>query len=331
MTALDGEHRANRPEPPAADRLSRLLAMVPYLTARQGVPLAEAARHFDISEDELVEDLQLLFVCGTPGHLPDDLIEAEWESGRVYLTNADAIARPLRLGLDEAVALLAGLRTLTAVRGVSDSAALDGALAKLSAAAGDAVHAADAVSVDLDSGAGPEVLSACRTALEGRRRLHLRYLVTARDEATERDVDPMRLVSADGRWYLEGWCHRAEDTRLFRLDRVLQADVLEDDGTPPADAVARNLDDALFRPGPDDLVVTLVLQPWARWVAEYYPVESVTELDEDRLRVRLRTADDGWLRRLLLRLGGGATVEDPPELAQATVELADAALRAYDA
>ncbi|MFP5347063.1 MAG: WYL domain-containing protein, partial [Actinomycetes bacterium] len=96
-----------RKQPPnAADRLSRLLAMVPYLTARQGVPLADAARHFGLTEDELVADLELLFVCGRPGHMPDDLIEADWESGHVYVGNADDIARPLRLGLDEAVALL---------------------------------------------------------------------------------------------------------------------------------------------------------------------------------------------------------------------------------
>jgi predicted DNA-binding transcriptional regulator YafY len=126
----------------AADRLSRLLAMVPWLLSRQGVPLAEAAQQFGISEDELVCDLELLFVCGAPGHMPDDLIEADWESGKVYLDNADAIARPLRLGLDEALTLLVGLRTLADVRGVAGRKALDGALAKLSSAAGEAGAAA---------------------------------------------------------------------------------------------------------------------------------------------------------------------------------------------
>ena len=53
---------------------------------------------------------------------------------------------------------------------------------------------------------------------------------TGRDEATERDVDPMRIVGDDGRWYLEGWCHRAEDTRLFRMDRVEELTVLDVDG-----------------------------------------------------------------------------------------------------
>ena len=77
-------------------------------------------RHFGISETQLVKDLELLFVCGTPGHMPDDLIEADWESGQVFLGNADPIARPLRLAVDEAVALLAGLRTLAQVPGLHE-------------------------------------------------------------------------------------------------------------------------------------------------------------------------------------------------------------------
>jgi len=316
----------------AADHLSRLLAMVPWLLARQGVPLAEAAQQFGLTEDELVKDLELLFVCGTPGHMPDDLIEADWESGKVYLDNADAIARPLRLGLDEAMALLVGLRTLADVRGVAGRDALEGALAKLSTAAGDAGAAASAVQVDLATGAGPDVLATCRTALQQHRRLHLRYLVAARDESTERDVDPMRLVSLDGRWYLEGWCHRADDVRLFRLDRVIEATELDHDGTPPPQAVGRDLDSDLFRPGPDDLLVTLELGPAARWVADYYPVESSVESSGAAvggLTIGLRTAETAWLRRLMVRLGGTARVVDPPDLARDVAEAAEQALAAY--
>jgi predicted DNA-binding transcriptional regulator YafY len=329
-----------RPQPAsAADRLSRLLALVPWLLGHQGVPLEEAAHHFAITPEQLVRDLELLFVCGTPGHMPDDLIEAEWEDGRVYLGNADAIARPLRLGLDEALALVAGLRTLLDVPGAGDREALTGALAKLSEAAGEAAAAARAVSVDLrgDDGApGPgraqraeEVLATVRAALRGRRRLHLRYLVLSRDEATDRQVDPMRVLTVDGRWYLEGWDHRSSSVRLFRLDRVLHAELTGADGTPPPEALARDVDDGLFQPSPEDLLVTLDLAPAARWVVEQVPVEDVAERGDGRLRVRLRTADPRWLRRLLLSLGGSAAVVEPPEVAAMVADAAERALDAY--
>lgn len=314
----------------ASDRLSRLLAMVPWLLRRQGVPLAEAARHFGISETQLVKDLELLFVCGTPGHLPDDLIEADWESGRVYLDNADAIARPLRLNVDEAVALLVGLRTLAEVPGLHDRQPLESALAKLSAASGDASAAAATVSVDLTAGAQEAALSAAGEALARRRRLRLRYLVPSRDETTDRDVDPMRLTSVGRRWYLEAWCHLAEDVRLFRIDRVVRAEVLEVDGTPPAGAVARDVvSEPLFRPSEDDEEVTLDLAPAARWVSEYYSVESVEPLPDGGQRVRLRVADSRWVARLVLRMGGAVSVVAPAALAARTAEEARRALDAY--
>ncbi len=313
----------------SAERLSRLLAMVPWLLNRQGVSLDGAARHFGISQAQLVADLELLFVCGTPGHLPDDLIEADWESGEVYLANADVISRPLRLSVDEAVALLAGLRTLAQVPGLHDREALESALTKLSAAAGDAALAASALSASLGRGAREHVLAAVRDGVSRHRRLHLRYLVPSRDEATERDVDPMRLLTVDDRWYLEGWCHRAEGVRLFRLDRIEGIEVLDADGTPPADAVGRDVDERLFAPSPEDVVVTVDLEPGARWVAGYYPVEHVAELGDGRLRVTLRAAAADWVPRLALRLGGDLRVVTPPELADEVRRRSSAALAAY--
>jgi proteasome accessory factor C len=314
---------------PATERLSRLLAMVPWLLSHQGVPLADAAAEFGVDERQLVKDLELLFVCGLPGHLPDDLIEADWEEGFVYLGNADAISRPLRLGVDEALALIVGLRTLMGIPGVGDREAVSRALAKLEAAAGAAGEPADTVQVSLGRILDADVLTTAEEALRTNRRMHLGYLVPHRDETTERDVDPMRVLHVDGRWYLEGWCHRAEGVRLFRLDRVVRASILDVDGTPPAAARGRDIDAGMFEPGPQDHVVSLALRPSARWVVDYYPVDRAVEDGAGGLVVTLRTGDLAWLRQLVLRLGGSGCVLDPPELAQDVRAVALEALAAY--
>jgi proteasome accessory factor C len=139
----------------------------------------------------------------------------------------------------------------------------------------------------------------------------------------------MRVLMVDGRWYLEGWCRRAEQVRLFRLDRIEAVTVLDLPADVPPEASERDLGEGLFRPSPDDTVVTLELDPPAHWVVDYYPVESVDALPGDRLLVRLRAGDDRWLRTLALRLGGAARVLDPPELATEVERRAREALEAY--
>jgi proteasome accessory factor C len=313
----------------ATARLGRLLTMVPWLVNRQGIDLAEAAAGLGVSEQQLEDDLQLLFMCGY-GQMPDELIDAQWEGGRVFVTNAETIARPLRLGVDEALTLMVGLRALAAVPGIGDRDAIERALAKLERATGASAEAAARVDVSIDDAVEAAVLADARRALEGRRRVHLRYLVPSRDEATERDVDPMRVLNLDGRWYLEGWCHRAQDTRLFRMDRIEHLELLDVDGTPPEQARLRDLDAGTFVPREDDLVVTLRLLPGATWVSDYYPVDSVERADDGSQTVTLRTGDTLWLRRLLWRLGGRGVVVHPAEVAAEVRAGAEQALAAYD-
>jgi proteasome accessory factor C len=190
--------------------------------------------------------------------------------------------------------------------------------------------ASASTSVAIEVEAEGEVLSTVRRALDEGRLVHLRYYVPGRDEATERDVDPMRVIVVEGRSYLEGWCRMALDVRLFRLDRVLAIEVLAEAAAVPPHARPRPLDTGLFRPSTDDIVVTLELTPAGRWVRDYYPYESVEELPDDRMLLRLRTPDPRWIRRLALRLGATGRVVDPPELAAEVREAAAAALAAYE-
>ncbi len=313
----------------ATERLSRLLTMVPWLMNRQGIDIAEAARELGVSSEQIVEDLQLLFVCGTPGHYPDDLIEASWEGGRVHVGNAAEIARPLRLGRDEALALIVALRALATTPGVGAQDAIERALRKLEQAAGAEGSAAAQVSVSLEIGATEQqLLERIRTALAGPRRVHLRHYNATRDETTERDVDPMRVLSLEGRWYLEGWCHRAQDMRRFRLDRIEELDLLDEDGTPPEGARLRETGSTAYQASPGDLLVELDLAPSAAWVAENFPMESVERHEDGSLRVTLLAADPAWVRRLAWRLGGALSVRRPPELA---AEIRDGAARAVQA
>ena len=226
-------------------RLQRLLALVPYVVSRKVVGLAETAAAFGVSERELVDDLNLLWCVELRSPDPYCPIDLSYEGGEIVVSQAESMDRPLRLAVDEASALLVALRMLAEIGQVAAMPGLDGGqalnrtIAKLEAAAGEAATPSTQVAIQVDKIAQQAVLDQLRDALARRRRVHMSYYVPGRDEATERDVDPMRLLIVEGRTYLEGWCRRAEAVRLFRLDRVLALDVLEVAAEVPADAEPR--------------------------------------------------------------------------------------------
>jgi predicted DNA-binding transcriptional regulator YafY len=331
LTSAESKQRPAAPPrvAPATDRLQRLLALVPYVVSRKVVGLADTAAAFGISERELVDDLNMLWCVELRSPDPYCPIDLSYEGGEIVVSEAESFDRPLRLGVDEASALLVALRMLAELPSLEERSALNRTIAKLEAAAGAAAAVSAQVAVQLDDRGTRTAVAQIRDAIERGRRLHLSYYVPGRDEATERDVDPMRLLVVEGRTYLEGWCLRADAVRLFRLDRVLDLAVLDEPASVPPQAEPRDVDQGLFRPSADDVEVELELSAAGRWVAEYYPCERVTDIGDGRLQVRLRTPDTRMIRRLALRLGEDGRVISPADLAAEIREDATAALAQY--
>src|SRR5674536_245762 len=89
----------------STDQVARLLALIPYLQARPGITLADAAAAFSISQKQLMADLWVAFMCGLPGGMPGDLIEVDMDAvegeGVIRLSNAAVLSKPLRLAPHE--------------------------------------------------------------------------------------------------------------------------------------------------------------------------------------------------------------------------------------
>jgi proteasome accessory factor C len=308
------------------ERLPRLLALVPYLQARPGVAVAQVAEDFDVSEDQLRRDLQLLWMCGLPGHGPGDLIDLSFDGESVDVIFDAGMSRPLRLTAEEALALVVALRTLAETPGLTDREAIEGALAKVETAAGGSLSSTDIVAVELDEES--RFTPVLQRAIEQAHAVELRYYTATRDESTERIVDPMRLFDSDGHSYLEAWCRRAEGMRVFRLDRMERATVLDEPARPPAQAQLRDLSEGVFSPAPEHLLAVLRVGPSYAWVGDYYPTEEIVE-DGSQRRISLRVADPAWVRSLALGSFGEVEVLSPEWLAESIHSEALAALAAY--
>ena len=333
------------PRPPlqaaAKEQVARLLTLVPYLHSHDQVRLEEAARTLGVDPEQLLADLKVLLMCGLPGGYPDDLIDVDLDAlegpegpdadAVIRVSNADYLARPLRLSPTEATAIIVALRALR--NGASDETreVVDRALAKLEAAAAEGSVAAQIDPGRDESPAGDlgALERRLQRAVDEQRQVRLGYFVPSRDETSERTVDPRGIVSAHGFRYLDAWCHSAEAPRLFRLDRIHDAEVL-DTPVQTSPEPPRDLSDGLFARSADTTLVTLRVARPARWMVEYYPVEAVRARRGGDLEVDLLVADERWLRRLLLRLAPHARVVSPPEFAESFQAVAQAALGLYD-
>ncbi len=313
-------------------QVRRLLSLVPYLREHDGAAMTDVAGAFGITLKTLREDLSVLWMCGMPGLSPGDLIDIDMDAvdgqGVIHLSNADYLTRPLRLSADEALALVLALRTVREIAGPGKRDAVDRALAKLEAAAGN-VGNRDQATVRV-TGAGDEISSRVHEGLQRGQRLDLTYDGGSRDETTRRMVDPMRVFVLDGYGYLEAWCYSAVAMRTFRLDRIAAVELTE---TPvePRDVVLKNLTAGWFETLQDAPVVTLALAPSAAWVAEYYPTEEARTHPGGGMTIVVRVTDPAWLRGLLLRLSGAARVLTPAGAGDSAVEAAQEALDQYAA
>jgi proteasome accessory factor C len=298
-----------------ARRLRRILVLLPYAIKHPGVSLDELAKKFEVRKDDLIADLDLVFMCGLPGYGPGDLIEVFLDDERVFVRMADYFGEPLRLTPAEALALYAGGAALAETPGMEEAEALKRALVKLGRALGASSEgSADVgiqVKVDRDRAGHLEALT---RAVKKERRVHLEYLSASRGQLSERDVDPWGLITALGHWYLVGWDHSVEDERMFRLDRMKDVVELAEPAKVPDDFDPERYKGA-FLGGDDQERVTFEISPdAARWFTEYYPIESSEPLKDGWTRITLLSGGARWAATLLLRLAMDARNARPSEI-----------------
>ena len=293
----------------ANERVRRLLSLVPWIVERDGPRIDEVCDRFGMTRPQLLDDLQIVFLVGLFPFTPDQLIDVVIEDDRVWIHLADYFAEPLRLTPDQGFQIVAAGAGMLSLPGADADGPLARGIRKLATVLG---VDPDDLQVDLGD-AEPTVLRELRAAVAGRRVVRLDYHTFGRDVRGERLVEPERIYARDGAWYLEAFCRSAGAPRVFRIDRVEGAEVLEE-SVPDRPSSATGAGPQPYVPAADEPRIVIDLDESASWVLEQYPVDEVVDLGGGRRRVRLGVAGPAWLERLLLRLGPAATVHslDPP-------------------
>ncbi|TFC79538.1 WYL domain-containing protein [Cryobacterium cheniae] len=314
----------------ASDKLTFLLALVPFLMDHDRISVTDVSEHFRVSPDRVRDAVNLIAVSGIPGetrqYLHGDLFDIHWDEFEtndvIVLTHLVAIDDSPRFSAREAAALIAGLQYLSSLPENADVDAIATLMAKLTRSASAAPSQVAVSGTDARSS-----IAVVQAAVRDGVQIEFDYL-NARGEHESRRVDPWRIQSVDRDWYLRGWCHLREAARTFRLDRMSDLHATDVPTSPrSADTL---LPENLFEGSASDLDVTVELPTSAvPLLADYAPHGSAGGKG-DRVRRTLRVAHFHGLKRLVTGLAGVVEVVDPAEARAVVRDWAAAGVARYD-
>jgi proteasome accessory factor C len=295
------------------ERTARLLDLVPYINTHQGIALKDLAAVFEVSNAQMVNDLTTLWMCGLPGYTPLELMDLDFESGYVNISNAPTLAKPRSVTFDEGVALILGLDLLRASIPTDRTDLLE-KIDSLSVRLSSIINLNSTFSVVAPVNQG--VSAAIEEALASRSSLEIEYHSLYRDEITQRTIFPIEIIHVEGQQYLSSYCYFASDFRQFKLDRIQKAEVTQESKTIPEDATDTQRINSRLK----------VLKP-TREIAERFSRQDLKAGSE----FDFQTYSQQWLERSILSSGDGVALLTPPEIRASIAQMAQSMLDRYKA
>jgi len=302
------------------ERTERLLNLVPYLATHQGIPIGELAREFDVTTDQLTEDLYTLWMCGLPGYTALELMDLSFDTGYVSISNAETLARPRTLNRDEVLALILGLEALQGDAN-PDHVELGETISQL---VSKLIGFLDA-SVPQRVQAGTGALSSLRGVLEGaitsRGSVEISYHSISRDEVSKRVIHPLEFSTLNEVDYVLAYCELTTSYRTFRLDRIVEAKPNDNHGS-----TSWRIDSA--KTG-EKFAITLNVGSRLRDVVERFNLNVASHPLASRSILTVESFTSDWAIREIMSFGGEVSLQAPQELKESLRDRAFRALSAY--
>lgn len=303
----------------AKDRMTRLVAAIPWIAAQDGASLDDIAERFNYPRAMLLDDLRdVVFFVGVPPYTPDTLIEVTIDDDLVWIDYADYFARPMRLSGAETLSLLAAGEAALAFDIQDEAGALARGLTKLRLSTG----SDDVVDVQLSAGS-TDALPTLRDALTTQTCVDIGYYSYGRDVHTDRRIEPQRFFMDAGNWYVGGFCHLADDERVFRVDRI---DAISPTSVPFTQAVPSTDDTFAMANAPR---ATLRLPIHRERILDGLPIDE-RSTNGDHLTVTVPVVSPRWLSQMMVRLGPEAELVESDGMAPEIALVAEKVLRRYD-
>jgi proteasome accessory factor C len=300
----------------ALDRTARALDLVPYLLEHQGISIPELAEAFGVSEKQINDDLVLIHMCGLPGYTPLELIDMFYEDGYVTVSDPQSFKKPRSMNKIEMTSLLVSLDLLKSLR--TDDVAKEIEALKLKLQENMRFENPFVVVQNMEN---TEMVAAIERAIARSTLLRIDYASGTKDSTSVRDILPIEIYVANGSTYLNAWCQSSKGDRTFRLDRILNYEMIEG-------SVVNQTRETSVQAVDSSSIELLVSKSARNFIEDNRAIIGHIQ-EGEQLRIELNPIDREWLVRTILGFGGQIEVSKPKELALEVVSRAQAIKESY--
>ena len=289
------------------EKAARMLDLVPFITSHQGISTSDLASQFGISEDELLSDLNSLWMCGDNRF---DLIDLQFDSGYVTIRNAETLNLIRSLSQQEIISILIGL-DLIEKNLPEDRTDIVAEIAALRLTLGETTSRI----LDATPAEGSQVIETIKSAMVEQKKVRISYFSPTDDEITDRDITPLNLSSDDGRNFITAFCDSAIALRTFRVDRIQSALLLDSRAATGAPSSSEE----------DLMTTTLKISRNPRRSREMLG----RFVSGDGAEVSVSTYNSEWLSRTVISAAGAIEVTSSTQIRAHIADLATRALEEY--
>lgn len=288
------------------NKLAKLIEILPWLTMNQGSSVAQIARHFMISEKDVLDLLQLAVLTG-PGQFGGELVDIDFEDAEsIFVKDAKGLTRPIKFSAEQGLQIVSGLHYLAQLPGVIDKTVLNSLQMKFRQALGIDQIAIEVVQTDSIE----HVLNVINKSIAENMSVRIEYASTSQGTISSRLVDPKKIVLDNEISYVDAWCHAALAYRLFRVDRI-------------SDCQATDIKQVEIDSNSDDLekssmMIEVEILASKSAFLEFDPdfILDSAIVDPKSYRVKLNVHNLNWIAREILASAGQISALAPQELVQ---------------
>jgi proteasome accessory factor C len=300
----------------AAIRALRTMDLIPYILENPGVSISSLATRFSVTQKQIENDLQLIFMCGLPGYTPYELIDIVFEDGIVSVIDPQVLDKPRRFNKSELIVIALGLQILIEINKsnpvqLEKLQSLSRKISKLGSSNSITFNPVETKSV---------FLGQITKAISERNHLNIEYNSLIKDKKTNRVVDPQRIYFLNGNLYLSAFDLEARSDRVFKVDLIEDCKIVDYKDHVNISEPAKSFE-----------VVLDVRKSHRSFIERNSSVISASKELGDRFEVHIQISNLEWLKRSILSNAPGISISSPNLLANELLESANTVLALYQA